>query len=216
MVDGAKLFIVSSMFTGCGGACESESIVVATQPALLASRDSPADNEKMAATDLAGSWKLFKDAHGSYYLAAVTGNQLQVIKVVAPKKWQVSCSINVMPAKMTEATDPAVSSAAAAIEAFDTAASALAGDAGGNCGSMRTPGRWAGFRSESLAESLYRPWAVRSATLAGPDSDYAPIMVDMDAWSKGALYEYQALATYRTQFSATARCWSSFTARSSV
>ena len=206
MVDGAKLFIGSSTFPGCGGACESQSMVIATQPAQLMRGDYLPNDENRVSTDSSpGPWKLFKDVHGSFYLAAVTGNAVQVIRVVAPKKWQVSCSITVMPAKMTEAPDPAVRSAAAAIEAFDNAASALAGDSGGNCGTMRTPGRWAGFRSESLAESLYRPWAVQSVTGAWPHDSYVEIMGELNDWSMGGLYEYQALATYGNQFAATAR-----------
>src|SRR5580698_2706652 len=126
---GAKLYVFYRTLPGCGGACESEQLVVSDAP-------SPGDPARFE-TPAAESWSLFRTAEGDHLVAAQVEGHLRVYKLASPKNLKQSCDIALAPGDMHKSADARVRSSMAAIDEFNLAVQGLSRDEGW-CGSMAT------------------------------------------------------------------------------
>jgi hypothetical protein len=178
---GKKLFVQFRTNPGCGGACESESLLVSDSPF---SADTESDESKVASTPAANTWSLYKSADGTHFIIGTVGAHVQVYKLVPPKAWGLSCDISVEPADPHQSTNPSVKNAVSAIDDLEAAAKNLWRSAG-SCGSMGTAGRWSRDVDNALTQALYRPWALNFPKYQSENSygDWGRIVDGLKLWS---------------------------------
>jgi tetratricopeptide (TPR) repeat protein len=198
--DGSKLYVYFKTNPGCGGACESESVLVSDQP--LFRHSSQNDKDRAATTPATGSWSLYRNDGDARYVAGLVEGHLQVYRIVSPKRWHVSCDVAVQPDRLLDDPDPAVRAVLETLGAFKRAIEGLTRGAGA-CGSMDTAGRWSRDQQDALYEALYRPWAMQASAAKGIGyvsenswGDYSRIREQLKTWSLGGLLEHQAYDVY--------------------
>lgn len=204
--DGSKLYIFFQTNPGCGGACESEQVLVSDQPLF---RHSSQNDKGRAATTPAAvswpSWSPYRDDGGAHFVTGLVEGHLQVYRIVSPKRWHVSCDVAVQPDRLLDSPDPAVRAVLETLDTFKRAIEGLTrGD--GDCGTMHTRSRWSSNQQDALYEALYRPWAMQASAAKGKDyesensfGDYSRIREQLKTWSLGGLLEHQAYDVYIAQ-----------------
>jgi hypothetical protein len=220
---GTRLYAYFRNISGCGGACETEALLVSDQPfPMHGPGHSDQSGSRIASTPVALAWTLYKAANGAHYAMGIVERHLHAYLIAAPKSWRRSCDIALTPERLRGSTDPAVQEALKSLDALNVTIQGLTREEG-NCGSMRTASRWRGYVTDALDETLYRPWALpvsdegamRSENSYG---DYARIIGQLKLWSLGGLSEHQSFAAYVVQLGVTRQelgrfyskknCWS--------
>lgn len=198
--DGSTLYVHFKTNPGCGGACESEQVLVSDLP--LFTRSSQNDKDRAATTPATGSWWLYRNDGDAHYVVGMVEGHLQVYRIVTPTRWQVSCDVAVQPDRLLDSPDPAIRTVLETLGAFKRAIEGLTRDAG-LCGAMRTASRWSSYQQEALYQALYRPWALQPPGAKGigyvsenSHGDYSRIREQLKMWSLGGLLEHQAYEVY--------------------
>lgn len=206
---GSKLFGYFMNIGGCGGACETEQLLISDEKFP---KGAP-DRKSAASTPAAPGWSLLKDHNGSLYAQGVVDGHSQLFRIVSPKNWHLSCDIALKPDNLQESNNPDVQAVVKEIGALITATGGLSRGAG-DCGSMGTPWRWKNDVKENLYETIYRPW-IFSAWKNDHSSenswgDYARIEEQLRLWSLGGLGEYRDFKLYQGQLAETIKVLTNF------
>ena len=198
--DGSKLYVYFRTNPGCGGACETEQVLVSDQ--LPSKHSSQNDRDRAATTPATGSWSLYRTDGDARYVAGLVEGHLQVYRIVSPVRWHVSCDVALQPDRLLDSPDAAIRSVLETLRAFKRAIDGLTRGAG-SCGTMRTAGRWSRNQQEALYVSLDRPWALQATTAKDIGyvsenswGDYSRIREQLKTWSLGGLLEHQAHEEY--------------------
>ena len=212
---GQTVFVRFEENPGCGGACDTEYVVVSTAPLKKGgTRTNPMDSASRASTPASGAWTIYRSADGDHYAVGVVDQQLEAYVIAQPRDWRLSCRIALAPADIRRTPDSAVQKAIQAVDAMNVAARALARDDGeGMCGSMHTEFRMRRDLDFALLQTLYRPWATGIEMLLPSENsygDYPRIADSLAKWSLQGLYEHEAYSHYRAQLHSTTRVLSSF------
>lgn len=205
--DGAQFYVARRWLGGCGGYCDREEMMVSDE-SLAGDRTAERPH---VTTPKAHAWDFFRSADGTYFLVAFTDDHIQIFRIVAPKRWKLSCDIATVPDLARAPSDPDFQSILRSIDSFESAVNGMNG--GGYCG-MGTEGtgsRWHRYRREGYEQALYRPWGMQpwdpplSDEIKGENSggDYSRIREQLKTWSLGGLYEQQAYARYIEQLDDT-------------
>jgi hypothetical protein len=185
---------------GCGGACESQTLLVSGEPIDDALEYNPGNDPKLASTP-PGEWPIYKDQDGNYLAIGNVDGHLQVYALTTPEKWRLSCDVVLEPPDTHQSADVGVKNATAAIDALRAAAAELSRGAG-SCGSSGTDWRWAQYQAHALAEALYRPWGVKlpKSTIESLNSygDWPRIVEGLKQWSLTGPVEYSAYKNFET------------------
>lgn len=207
---GARLYAYFHRNPGCGGACETENVLVSDRP--IDDDDLPAEPDSrespIRSTPVASEWAIYTAKSGDHYVMGVVEGHMDVYRIAAPHTWTQSCGIALVPERLRENTDTAIQAAAKSVDALNVAIGGLMRDEGA-CGTSHTLSRWAQFVTAGLEQTLYRPWALRS-TEGEPSwysensyGDYSRIFEQLKLWSLGGLSERQAFAAYEEQLART-------------
>lgn len=197
---------VRETLSGCGGACEGQRIYLFKDeiPETFVPGDDPdqSDDTTWALPEVANGWTILRARNGDHYFAAENNGQLQFFRVTGERQEQPSCQIEMQPANLRSADDPALNAAVAAIDAFEKAVDAIS-PVGGYCGTLQTEYRWADERRHGYELALVRPWLMQPRPLQLGDrqsenswGDYTRIRLQLEQWSLGGLFEYRAHAAY--------------------
>lgn len=180
--DGARLYAYFQNINGCGGACETAQVLVSDEPfpegRFSRSDLESLDDSQIASTPQAPTWNIYKANSGLHYVVGVVDRHLQVYKVTAPREWRKSCDIALAPERLRDSTDLGVRAAVQSLDALNAAVHGLTRGAG-NCGSMQTAGRWNALVEDSLEQTLYRPWALRSTAIGWSEKQLWRLFADL-------------------------------------
>lgn len=202
---GEKLFGYFQNHSGCGGACEKESVHISPKP--IDEKNTDLSLPSIASTPLA-SWSLLKDGKGVYYVEGEVDQTLQLYRIVSPKIWKLSCEVQLKPEMPPKAPESFLQPALRAIEALNGTTGNLSRGAG-SCGSSGTPWRWRNAIGDGLYETLYRPWALTwprcDNCSENSYGDYSRIEKQLRQWSLGGMKEYQDFKKYQEQLTTTTR-----------
>lgn len=208
---GKKLFGYFQNHSGCGGACETETIHISLAPFDGANVD--LSSSSIASTPAASSWSLLKDSQGFYYVEGEVNRNLQLYRIVSPTTWRLSCEIQLEPEMPPKAPETFLQSALTTIEALIDKTGNLSRGAG-YCGSLGTSWRWKRAVGDGLYETLYRPWALtrfdRDYYSENSYGDYSRIGQQLQQWSLGGLGEYRDFKNYQEQLATTAKVLAAF------
>jgi hypothetical protein len=195
---GKKLFVHFRTNPGCGGACESESLLVSGKPF---EDYEEATESKVASTPASDAWLLYRSTDGIYYAVSLVDAQLQLYALASPEAFELSCAVAVAPGDLEHDNTPGLKDALTAIKELTVAAGAMSGGAGA-CGSMNTAGRWQSYVQSSLPEVLYRPWALNKPQSSSENSygDWKRIVEGLELWSLTGLAEHDAYRQFQTEF----------------
>lgn len=149
----------------CGGACESQRLVVSDRALPFSLPEVPTQDLPFVSTPVSSSWSIYKGPRESYYAVGIVERQMQVYRVTHPREWALSCEVSVEPINARESSDPSTQAVVRALDELEGAVQGLARGAG-NCGSLGTARRWVRDVHESLTQSLFRPWAIREVQAA--------------------------------------------------
>lgn len=213
----ATLHMGRVVWHGCGGACETYQYWFSDReiPETLL-YDRQAATEQLVKTPGAAEWNFFTDSESNYFLMGVVVGEgdgdpstdglrqssLHVYRLVAPEDWKLSCAVRLTPDSFYKNAEPELKAAHEAVNAFSAAVQGLMRDAG-DCGTLRTHGRWmSNVRHRSL-QTLFQPWQMKDSE-HDPYGRYDADLLNLDTWALGGLSEYESLLRYRAQFSDTA------------
>lgn len=202
--NGTKLFGYFLNHGGCGGACETEQLLISNKKFIK----DEIDERSAASTPVSPAWNLLEDSKGALYAQGMVDGHLQFYRIVSPENWHLSCDIALKPDKPQEIADPEIQPALKSIKSLIRRTGGLSRGAG-NCGSMGTAWRWQREVEARLYETLYRPWALAAlkSDHASENSfgDYPRIEPDLYGWSVGGIGEYHDFKRYKTQLAQTTK-----------
>jgi hypothetical protein len=189
--------------SGCGGACESESLRLSNRPLPGSS--------VVAQTPFAPEWALYTDGSGNYFAVSwADGMQLasiSVYRLTQTASLKLSCQMKMAPTEQ-EAPAAARTLREESLLPFQRAVHALMGGVGW-CGTMRTHDHWMGDVENATFQTLFRPWAMQDE-IRDEHGTYDKDLLNLDLWSLNGLVQYETLTAYRTQFERTRSALASF------
>ena len=211
---GERLYLRSKEDNGCGGTCNKVQLAVSENPFPTGfSSDHSIQLQMPNATPLAQTFRLFRAPDQKYFVATKQPGSLSLYSLNEQGVWVSACEVALEPKNLREVADVQLQTALASVDALKSAVAGVRRDAG-DCGSMRTHGRWTSDVEAALLGTLYRPWPwslAASDTRLDDDYDYyADFLEDLELWSLTGISEYEALAAYRAQLAETVRQLASF------
>lgn len=201
--DSQRIFAKVTSQGGCGGACETQRILVADK--LIEPSVRLAHDDAWPSTPRAPRWRLYKAADGEFYAIGMTDDdRSRTYRLASPTSVEPTCEVILKPEKFSDNDNPAIQRAWQSMEALRQAYGSVSQEAG-NCGSLRAHDRKYGYLERALKEALYRPWNSRA-----PYDDDPPISLDLEqrglsadqqleVWALGGMAEYRAWQRYRAQ-----------------
>lgn len=202
--NGSKLFGYFMNHGGCGGACETEQLLISDEKFP---KGAP-DGQSSAYTPAAPGWSLLKNRKGTLFAQGIVDGHSQLFRIVSPKNWHLSCDVVLKPDNLQESNNPEVQAVVNEIGALITTTGGLSRGAG-NCGSMGTAWRWQNDVKKNLYETIYRPWVVSAwgndHSSENSYGDYTKIEEQLKLWSLGGLGEYRDFKLYQEQLAKTTR-----------
>ncbi len=197
--DGQQVFAYFSNNGGCGGACETEQILVADK----SFDQPPSRGDDLPGSPLAAGWDLFKSAQGDFYALGAVHHRLQAYRVAAPGRLELACEVTLRPAQYFDHDDASVRDAWQAVEAMLQVYGSIAQDAG-YCGSLNAAGRNGEYIRKGMEEALYRPWTARGQAAyqvveIGGKLYGRNHQTQLEDWSLTGLAEYRAFQRYLQQ-----------------
>ena len=198
--DKSKAFVYFSRYPGCGGACETESVMIGAERHGAGRRPQRHQEASSSTTAASVEWRLYKAAGGDFYVRGVVDHHSLVYRATAGG-WELSCDVPLRP-KLEGSDDPGVLAALQAIQFLKMARGQMSQGAGA-CGSLNA--HWLADRrfADELEEALYRPWAAIESgdtfSSGASHRDYASVEAKLQLWSLGGLVEYRAFAAYQVR-----------------
>ncbi|MDY6944366.1 MAG: ankyrin repeat domain-containing protein, partial [Pseudomonadota bacterium] len=188
---------------GCGGACETEQVMVADQ----VFDPMPSRGHKLPATPLAAGWTLYKSADGEFYALGYPQENLQAYRVAPSLRTELVCEVQLQPADAAGDEDASVRSARESSAAYLSALGSMSQDAGA-CGTLNANWTRRQRSVEAMNQALYRPWAAGATDRSSQGRD--AINYFLNKWAASGVAEHRAFLQYRKQYEQTAADLSRF------
>ena len=203
-VNEEKLYLHLRTNPGCGGACESYSVLPSANPAFNQMVDSS------ALSPATGGYKIYKSPTKQFRLLQVNAsNELQVLEIVGDKKWKMSCSIQLRPTDFSGFKSKGYLAARQSVETLKPTVRKLMRGSG-NCGSMRTHTRWSREFPKTLETIWYRPWALGGLRFNDAYGTYQKDLEGLSDWSMLGELEHEALKNYLSQLELSIKALAAF------
>jgi len=198
---------------GCGGACETNQMLVSTQP--FPERDNtydayPESFAKEAPPATSNSYTMAKSSQGDIYMFSVANiytvkNQILIYKLAKEGRWAPACKIAVAPNDVAKEEIIKKANVLESLSALRQSAAGVMGGAG-SCGSMQTASRWSEDVHVAIDETLYRPWVLAEVDPStDADGSYENDLRNLNRWALVGLVQYKMLRDFENQIGKTTR-----------
>lgn len=192
--DGQQIFVDTIRHGGCGGACETERIVVGDK--FLDQPEPVAQNDDLPGTPRAPRWNIYKRPNGDFFALGIVDDRSSAYRIAGPSKVELACEVVLKPESFSNNNDPMIRRAWQDVEVMIRAYGSVA-QSGGSCGSLNPLGLSYNRVRRGMEEALYRPWSTFSGYQPGDSS------VGVAKWALGGIAEFRAGQQYRTQIERT-------------